>query len=801
MGYGPEQPNSLSLHLTTSVLPLERLIPDHSSASVVPKKNEQREEEVSGFLPSTTPDGAAAEERAINPQLVGTWEWDPLHEVNQLSAELYRMFGTSADDPGHVQKWAERVYPADRQKVQHCMKEGAQTGNMDFEYRYQHPETGLRWLYCKGAMLRDGSRMYGVVIDITSAKLTEEASRRSEERYRAIVETTPECVKVVDHNGTLLHMNSVGLSMVGAESSDAVIGKNICNLIAPEDQERFRAFNEKICQGEKGSLEFDIVGIQGERRHMESHAAPLRNSDGTLVQLAVTRDITQRGEGEKAQRRLAAIIESSEDAIASKDLDGIITSWNKSAERLFGYKAEEIIGQPVTLIIPPELHGDEPKILGKIKAGERIEHFQTVRVRKDGQLINVSLTISPIKDDKGKIVGAAKIARDITRQKKLEEAALRLAAIVESSDDAIASKDLNGFITSWNRSAEKLFGYTAEEIVGKHITTIIPPELHHDEDMILSKIRRGEKIDHFETIRLHKNGERIEVSLTISPVKDEDGHVIGAAKIVRNITEANKIGRALRTTEKLAAAGRMAATVAHEINNPLEAVTNLVYLAKRDLSNTERVTGYLELASRELDRVAHITRQTLGFYRDTSSPVTLNVAQTLDDLLLLYEKRFESRRIKVVKQYDKDLEITALAGEIRQAFSNLISNAIDAMPEGGTLVLRVTKSHDWSNLHVHGVRITVLDTGSGIEPKHRKNVFQPFFTTKSDVGTGLGLWITRGIVEKHHGSIQMKSRTGQNGHGTAFSIFLPTEYAANSPDASPAQGKRNSLISAGEPAW
>jgi signal transduction histidine kinase len=319
--------------------------------------------------------------------------------------------------------------------------------------------------------------------------------------------------------------------------------------------------------------------------------------------------------------------------------------------------------------------------------------------------------------------------------------------------------------------------------------------------MILSKIRRAEKIDHFETIRLHKNGERIEVSLTISPVKDEDGHVIGAAKIVRNITEANKIGRALRTTEKLAAAGRMAATVAHEINNPLEAVTNLVYLAKRDLSNTERVTGYLELASRELDRVAHITRQTLGFYRDTSSPVTLNVAQTLDDLLLLYEKRFESRRIKVMKQYDKDLEITALAGEIRQAFSNLITNAIDAMPEGGTLVLRVAKSHDWSNLHVHGVRITVLDTGSGIEPKHRKNVFQPFFTTKSDVGTGLGLWITRGIVEKHHGSIQMKSRTGQNGHGTAFSIFLPTEYAANSPDASPAQGKRNSLISAGEPAW
>jgi PAS domain S-box-containing protein len=502
-------------------------------------------------------------------------------------------------------------------------------------------------------------------------------------------------------------------------------------------------------------------------------------------------------EAEKAQRRLAAIVESSEDAIASKDLNGIITSWNKSAERLFGWTAEEIIGQSVTLIIPKELHEDEPKILAKIRAGERIEHFQTVRVHKSGRLIDVSLTVSPIRDENGRIVGAAKIVRDITRQKKLEETVLRLAAIVESSDEAIASKDLNGIITSWNRSAEKLFGYTAEEIIGKSVTLIIPPELHHDEDMILSRIRRGEKIDHFETIRVHKSGERIEVSLTISPVRNENGKVIGAAKIVRNITETKKIDRALQTTEKLAAAGRMAATVAHEINNPLEAVTNLVYLAKRDLSNTGKVANYLELASRELDRVAHITRQTLGFYRDTSSPVRFNVAETLDDLLLLYEKRFESRNIKVLKQYEKDLEITALAGEIRQAFSNLITNAIDAMPNGGALVLRITKSHEWSGPQHCGVRVTLLDTGSGIEARHRKKIFQPFFTTKADVGTGLGLWITRGIVEKHRGTIRMKSRTGQTSHGTAFSIFLPAEFAAGYSQSSSTADETSAISTGG----
>lgn len=492
-------------------------------------------------------------------------------------------------------------------------------------------------------------------------KQAEQALRESEERNRAIIETTPECVKIVAADGTLLHMNSAGLTMVGAGSLDVVAGRSVYDLIAPEDRESFTKFNERICRGERGSLEFDIVGLQGVRRNMETRAAPLRNADGSIVQLALTRDITLRRESQEAERRLAAI--------------------------------------------------------------------------------------------------------------------------VESSDDAIASKDLNGIVTSWNRSAERLFGYKAEEIIGKAITLIIPPELQQDEQMILGKIRRGEKIDHFETVRLQKNGERIDVSLTISPVRDEFGNVIGAAKIIRNITENKKIAQALRTTEKLAAAGRLAATIAHEINNPLEAVTNLVYLAKRDLSNNPRVAGYLELANRELDRVAHIARQTLGFYRDTSAPMHFSITQTLDDLLFLYEKRLESRNIKVLKQYDRNIEITALAGEVRQAFSNLITNAIDAMPAGGKLIIRVSRSHRWNNSHLAGVRITILDTGSGIALEHRKNLFQPFFTTKADIGTGLGLWITRSIVEKHRGLIQVKSRTRPNDQGTAFSILLPSEAKIGSPEA------------------
>ncbi|HEX4606286.1 MAG TPA: PAS domain S-box protein, partial [Candidatus Angelobacter sp.] len=295
-------------------------------------------------------------------------------------------------------------------------------------------------------------------------------------------------------------------------------------------------------------------------------------------------------------------------------------------------------------------------------------------------------------------------------------ASQRLAAIVESSDDAIASKDLNGTVTSWNKGAEKMFGYKAEEIIGQPVTLIIPPELHKDEEMILDKIRRGEKIAHFETVRLTKDGERIDVSLTVSPVKDGSGTVVGAAKIVRNITENKKIEHALLTTEKLAATGRLAATVAHEINNPLEAVTNLVYLAKTDLADSSKAVAYLSLASRELERVAHITRQTLGFYRETLSPVRFSITQAIDDLLPLYERRFESRNVKVIKQYRGKMEITALVGEVRQALSNLITNAIDAMPNGGSLVIRVSRAHEWNKSAMAGVRITIMDTGSGIAP-------------------------------------------------------------------------------------
>jgi PAS domain S-box-containing protein len=267
-----------------------------------------------------------------------------------------------------------------------------------------------------------------MLVDITGRKRAENILRESEERFRAIVETTPECVKLVAADGTLLLMNEAGLGMVGAAAADDVTGRSVYDLIAPEDRESYRGFNQRVCAGEKASLEFDIIGLKGKRRRMETHAVPLRRSDGSVVQLGITRDITERRKAEETRLLLGAIVDSSDDAIISKNLDGHITSWNHGAERLYGYTAEEAIGKSIFIVVPPDRHEEEKEILERLQRGERVDHFETTRRRKDGKVIDVSLTISPLKNQQGKIVGASKIARDITEQKRAEQAIRTLNA-------------------------------------------------------------------------------------------------------------------------------------------------------------------------------------------------------------------------------------------------------------------------------------------------------------------------------------------------------------------------------------
>ena len=263
-------------------------------------------------------------------------------------------------------------------------------------------------------------------------------------------------------------------------------------------------------------------------------------------------------------RHLAKVVESLDDAIVSKDLNGTIRTWNRAAERMFGYAESEMIGRSIRTIIPADRQGEEDDVLARIRAGQTVAHFETVRRRKDGSLIPISLTVSPIRDDAGNVIGASKIARDISERIRADFAARRLAAVVASSDDAIVTKNLDSIITSWNPAAERIFGYTEAEAIGRSIRMLIPPELQDEEDTVLAKIRAGEMVDHYETIRRRKDGTLLAISLTVSPIRDERGTIVGASKIARDITERARLAAAARehaaVTQKLAEVGAAVAS-------------------------------------------------------------------------------------------------------------------------------------------------------------------------------------------------------------------------------------------------
>jgi PAS domain S-box-containing protein len=232
-----------------------------------------------------------------------------------------------------------------------------------------------------------------------------------------------------------------------------------------------------------------------------------------------------------------AIVESADDAISSTDLGEKITSWNGAAERLYGYRASEVIGKSNRLIIPPDRYAEEDDVVARISRGEGVQHLETVRVRKDGSFVDVAITASAIRGEDGSVIGVSKIARDISARKDSERNGARLAAIVESSNDAIVGKDLNGIITTWNPAAEEMFGYTAAEAIGRSIGLIIPKDHQHEEKTILSRIRKGESVQHFETVRCRKDGTCLPISVTVSPIRNKAGQIIGASKIARDISD------------------------------------------------------------------------------------------------------------------------------------------------------------------------------------------------------------------------------------------------------------------------
>ena len=484
-----------------------------------------------------------------------------------------------------------------------------------------------------------------------------------------------------------------------------------------------------------------------------------------------------RKRADDAEARLAAIVESSDDAIVSKTLDGIVTSWNRAAEQMFGYSAAEAIGQSIMLIVPTDRADEEREVLARVRAGQVVERFETVRRRKDGSLVNISLTVSPIRDRRGRVIGASKIARDLRDQRRVDEAQARLAAVVDSSDDAIVSKTLEGIITSWNRAAERLFGYSAAEAVGQSIYIIIPTDRRAEEEMVLGRIRAGQIVDHFETVRRRKDGTLVEISLTVSPIKDSRGQVIGASKIARDITQRKRVERDRAAMFEEAQQANRAkdeflAMLGHELRNPLGAISSAVRLLDPMGAGHERAALARDVIARQTRHLARLVDDLLDVARVMTGKVLLE-RQPLD-LADAVTRHVNSVRATgkmqdhVVTVEAQTVWIDADSIRIEQIVGNLVSNALKYTPAGGRIAIRVAPDNGYAVF-------TIEDTGVGMTPHLMARVFDLFVQgerrlDRTQGGLGIGLTLVRRLVELHGGTVEAFSEGPDR--GSRFTVRL-----------------------------
>jgi two-component system cell cycle sensor histidine kinase/response regulator CckA len=487
--------------------------------------------------------------------------------------------------------------------------------------------------------------------------------------------------------------------------------------------------------------------------------------------------------------RLAAIVESSEDAIVSHDLNGTTLTWNRGAAALYGYTAEEMLGRSVNVLVGEDRAGEEEAILDRIRAGQRVHHFETVRIRKNGLPVHVSLTISPILDEANRVViGASHVARDISERKRLESAHFHLAAIIESSEDAIISKDLTGTILTWNDAAQRVYGYSAEETIGRKMLLLFPPDRVNEEVDILARIGRGEQVSHFETTRVRKGGSTIEVSLTISPIRDRDGKVIGVSHVARDITARKNVERQMQQMQRLESLGVLAGGVAHDFNNLLLGIMGNADLALNTLTPSSPAHAMLKEVITASETAANLTRQLLAYAgkgRFVIQPIDLStLVSQITNLLQASVPKSISLRLELAES------LPAIEGDpsqLQQLVMNLVINGGEAIgpDRPGTLLVVTGVQHvdehyistalapadivpgDYVMLEVH-------DTGIGMDEQTLARIFDPFFTTKF-TGRGLGLAAAMGIVRGHKGAMKVYSTPGK---GSTFKVLFP---AARSP--------------------
>jgi len=351
------------------------------------------------------------------------------------------------------------------------------------------------------------------------------------------------------------------------------------------------------------------------------------------------------------------------------------------------------------------------------------------------------------------------------------EAEARFSHLIETSFVGLTISDARGYITYMNPSLLQLLGYEKHEVEGGKMKwkDLTPPEFAAADAEAARQLSSTGICQPYEKVNIARDGRRIPILIGGTCLRDDSGASTEIAAFILDLTHLKRAETALIQAEKLAAVGRLAASISHEINNPLEAITNLIYLSREHPGLPPEVAENLAIADAEVVRCSQITTQTLRFHRQSTSPTSTTAAQLFDSVITLYQGRLTNRNITVHRGAITSTHFHCLEGEIRQVLSNLIANAIDAMRQGGRLLLRAHPA-----IHITGkpgVRLVIADDGHGMSPEVQSRIFQPFFTTRELAGTGLGLWISKDIIDSHGGQLTVRSRTER---GTVFSLFLPS---------------------------
>ena len=613
----------------------------------------------------------------------------------------------------------------------------------------------------------------------------EDALRASENRLRAIIETEPECVKLVACDGTLLDMNPAGLAMIEAESLTPLIGKSIYPLVCPEYRETFRTFTESVCQGHRGRIEFEITGLKGTRRWMETYAVPLpSDSDAPPMLLGVTRDITERKRAEEALRQSEAsfrlLFQHNPMPTWVFDLETLrFLQVNDAAVAHYGYSREEFLQMRITDIRPPE---DVPRLLETAKKNRlgQLSPSQWRHRYKDGRIVNVEIIWHRLEFDGREI--ALVVAQDVTERQRAEEALRRSEAnyrsLVQGAPYGIYRAGADGKLLDVNPALVDMLGYSSEaELIAVNLDT----DVYRDPGERMRILRQHpERLAGVEVAWKRRDATPITVRLSGRLVRDPKGSTDYYEMIAENVTEQRALEHQLRQAQKMEAVGRLAGGVAHDFNNLLMVIKGHTELLLEGRREEDWLYRKAEQIHKAADRAAGLTRQLLAFSRmQVLQPRVIDLNAVVTEMGKMLPRLIgEDIQLSIVTN-PKLGRVKADPGQMEQVILNLVVNARDAMPHGGRIVIETANCElDEAYARRHPpmqpgrfVMLAVSDTGTGMDVETQTHIFEPFFTTKEKgKGTGLGLATVYGVVKQTGGFIWLYSEPGQ---GTTFKIYLP----------------------------